>query len=82
MARRAGIVTGKVTKLNIICEALGIEHNHHDATSDARVLIPIHKACMEKLGGALEDNGVLEADEEAETETTESIFLDMDEYNA
>ncbi len=46
LLKESGLVSGKSFSLGTVCKQLGIDHSHHDARSDARVLIEIHKRCM------------------------------------
>jgi DNA polymerase III epsilon subunit-like protein len=48
LLKDAGLISGKSKSLGGVCKELGIEHNHHDARSDAFVLIEIHKRCKQK----------------------------------
>lgn len=48
LVRDTKLVSSKSKSLGAICKELGIEHTHHDAASDAKVLIPIHKLCLQK----------------------------------
>lgn len=50
LVKDSGLVSGKSRSLGVICKELGIKHDHHDARSDAKVLIQIHKLAQEKLG--------------------------------
>lgn len=43
MSRKSGLLPKKMTRLNHICEHLGIELDHHDAKSDAKALISLHR---------------------------------------
>jgi DNA polymerase III epsilon subunit-like protein len=43
LLKDSGLITGKTRSLGEVCKQLGIDHNHHDAKSDAFVLIEIHK---------------------------------------
>lgn len=45
MIKESGLTSGKSKSLGAVCIELGIEHNHHDAKSDAFVLIEIHRRC-------------------------------------
>lgn len=47
LVRSSGLVSSKSKSLGNICSELGIEHNHHDARSDAFVLIEIHRRCKQ-----------------------------------
>lgn len=49
LVKEAGLVSSKSKSLGVICKELGIEHDHHDARSDAKVLIQIHKLCTQAL---------------------------------
>jgi DNA polymerase III epsilon subunit-like protein len=49
LVRNSGLVSSKSKSLGVICNELGIEHDHHNAKSDARVLIEIHKLCSNKI---------------------------------
>lgn len=49
LVKESGLVSSKTKSLGAICKELGIEHDHHDARSDAKVLIDIHKRCAEKM---------------------------------
>ncbi len=49
LIKEAGITSGKSKSLGAICKELGIEHSHHDAKSDAFVLIEIHKRATANL---------------------------------
>lgn len=48
LLKDSGLVSTKSKSLGGVCTELGIEHNHHDARSDAFVLIEIHKRCYNK----------------------------------
>jgi DNA polymerase III epsilon subunit-like protein len=50
LVKDSGLTTGKSRSLGVICQELGIPHDHHDARSDAKVLIQIHKLATSKLG--------------------------------
>lgn len=45
LVKMANLTTGKSKSLGPVCKELGIEHDHHNALSDAKVLIEIHKRC-------------------------------------
>lgn len=64
MVKGSGLVSSKSKSLGAICKELGIEHNHHDARSDAKVLIEIHKRCNQKS----EDTSILDNTMEIEYE--------------
>jgi DNA polymerase III epsilon subunit-like protein len=49
IVKESGLTNGKSRSLGVICKELGIEHDHHDARSDAKVLIQIHKLATQKL---------------------------------
>lgn len=49
MVKNSGLVSSKSKSLGVICKELGIDHDHHDARSDALVLIEIHKRCTMKI---------------------------------
>jgi DNA polymerase III epsilon subunit-like protein len=55
MVKKSGLVSSKSKSLGPICKELGIAHDHHDAKSDAFVLIEIHKRCTEALGNGAEE---------------------------
>jgi DNA polymerase III alpha subunit (gram-positive type) len=50
LVKATGLTSSKSKSLGAICSELCIEHNHHDARSDAKVLIEIHKRCTQALG--------------------------------
>jgi DNA polymerase III epsilon subunit-like protein len=54
LVKKSGLVGGKSKSLGPICKELGIAHDHHDAKSDAFVLIELHKRCSEALGNDAE----------------------------
>lgn len=47
MLKKTKLIKGKSYSLGPVCQELDIEHNHHDARSDAFVLIEIHRRIME-----------------------------------
>jgi DNA polymerase III epsilon subunit-like protein len=49
LVKNSGLVSSKSKSLGLICKELGIAHDHHDARSDAKVLIEIHKRCKLKV---------------------------------
>lgn len=56
LLKDSSLISGKSRSLGKVCAELGIEHNHHDAKSDAFVLIEIHKrATGWKPAGTEED---------------------------
>lgn len=66
LLKDSGLISGKSKSLGKVCEELGIEHNHHDAKSDAFVLIEIHKRATEASRKKQEqqEQEVLTTDEE------------------
>lgn len=63
LVRRTGLVSSKSKSLGAICKELKIKHNHHDARSDAEVLIKLHKLCR----NILQDTPILD-------NTTEEVY--------
>lgn len=73
LIKESGLVSSKSKSLGLICKELGIEHDHHDARSDAKVLIEIHKRCTQ----AINNSKILTADGSDTVSTTpEEILYD------
>jgi DNA polymerase III epsilon subunit-like protein len=51
MIKESGLVSSKTKSLGAVCKELGIAHDHHDAKSDAFVLIEIHRRCNQAPKG-------------------------------
>jgi DNA polymerase III epsilon subunit-like protein len=49
LIKESGLISSKSKSLGVICKEFDIEHDHHDARSDAKVLIEIHKRCTQAL---------------------------------
>lgn len=50
LVKDSGLVSSKSKSLGAVCKELGIAHDHHDAKSDAFVLIEIHRLCNNRKG--------------------------------
>ena len=65
LVKESGLVSSKSKSLGAICKELGIPHDHHDARSDAKVLIEIHKRCSQVISKenimALSDGPITDA---------------------
>lgn len=70
LLKESGLITGDSKNLGEVCRQLGIEHNHHDARSDAFVLIEIHRRCKE----AHNKDSILTASN-SDTSTTPEVFV-------
>lgn len=51
LLRKSGLIQSGTKSLGEVCKQLGIEHDHHDARSDAKVLIEIHKRITQSNQG-------------------------------
>lgn len=69
LVKESGLVSSKSKSLGAICKELGIHHDHHDARSDAKVLIEIHKRCTQKPNETIGELHLLDT-------TTESTLVD------
>lgn len=75
LVKKSGLVSSKSKSLGAICKELGIEHNHHDAKSDAYVLIGIHKRCKQKDN----DNSILTTGDTPIPSKTREVLYDREE---